>query len=96
MVGRAVMAVAAMAEEATAAVAEGLMEAGAVVATVAEVAGVVALGEAGAGLAAEDVELKMFVATHLYCSPYVSMHDAAGPLGSQCWSWVRDLRTKHE
>lgn len=78
MVGRAAMVVAAMAEEAMAAVAEVLMEAGAVVAMVAEVAGVVALDEAGADLPAGDVELKMFVAIQLYCSPYVFMHNAVG------------------
>lgn len=71
MVGRAAMVVAAMAEEAMAAVAEVLMEAGAVVAMVAELAGVVALDEAGADLHAGDAELKMCVAIRLFCRPCV-------------------------
>ena len=81
MVGRAAMVVAAMVEEAMAAVAEVLLEAGAVVAMVAEVAGVVAmvaevvgvvaLDEAGADLHAGDAELKMCVAIRLFCRPCV-------------------------
>lgn len=58
MAGRAVMVVAAMVEEATAAVAAVLMEAGAVAVLVVEVAVEVALGEAGVVLPAGDVELK--------------------------------------
>ena len=68
MVGRAIMVVAAMVEEAMVAVAEVLTEAGVVVAMVAEVEGVVALDEAGAVLAAGDVELKTPVAVEYVCT----------------------------
>lgn len=73
MVGRAVMAVAAMAEEATAAVAAGLTEAGAVVVLVVEVAVAAALDEAGVVLSAGDVEL-----LQLRRSACVFMHTVAG------------------
>lgn len=64
MVGRAVMAVAAMVAEAMVVVVVVLMEAGAVVVMVAEVVVAAALDEGGVALAAGDVELGMCVATH--------------------------------